>query len=83
MLDALKLDLPMLTPEEAREWELYNGYPKGGVWAMSMDDPKFVMVNPVSFKAITKAKQDDLMLAVMQSEEARRQYHLRVSTICG
>jgi hypothetical protein len=80
MLDALKLDLPMLTPEEAREWELYNGYPKGGVWAMSMDDPKFVMVNPVSFKAITKAKQDDLMLAVMQSEEARRQYHLRVAS---
>ncbi|MHC4511885.1 MAG: hypothetical protein ACYTAO_23555, partial [Planctomycetota bacterium] len=80
MLDALKLDLPILTPEEAREWELYNGYPKGGVWAMSMDDPKFVMVNPVSFKAITKAKQDDLMLAVMQSEEARRQYHLRVAS---
>lgn len=79
MLEALKLDLPMLTPEEAREWELYNGYPKSGVWAMSMDDPKFVMVNPVSFKAITKAKQDDLVLAVMQSEEARRQYHLRVA----
>lgn len=79
MLEALKLDLPILTPEEAREWELYNGYPKSGVWAMSMDDPKFVVVNPVSFKAITKAKQDDLMLAVMQSEEARRQYHLRVA----
>ncbi|KPL13110.1 hypothetical protein AMJ85_00185, partial [candidate division BRC1 bacterium SM23_51] len=51
MLDALKLDLPMLTEEEVREWELYNGYPKGGVWAMRMDDPMFVMVNPVSFKA--------------------------------
>lgn len=79
MLEALKLDLPTLTPEEAREWELYNGYPKGGVWKMSMDDPKFVMVNPVSFKAITKAKQDDLMLAVMQSEESRREYHLGVA----
>ena len=49
-------------------------------YAAPMDDPKFVMVNPVSFKAITKAKQDDLVLAVMQSEEARRQYHLRVAS---
>lgn len=79
MLESLKLDLPILTPEEAEEWELYNGYPKGGVWAMSMDDPKFVMVNPVSFRVITKAKQDDLMLAVMQSDESRREYLLKVA----
>lgn len=79
MIEAANLELPILSEQEAREWENRNGYPKGGVWAMETTDPKYALVNPVSFKALTKARMDDMMLAFVQSEEARRQAQLKLA----
>jgi hypothetical protein len=74
MVESLKLKLPILSQKEANEWKNRNGYPKGGVWAMKTDDPKLLLVNPVSFSVLLQARQEDTFLAMTQSREARMEY---------
>ena len=76
MMDSLGLDLPTLTPEEAQQWKDRGGYPKGGLWKMSTDDPKQYLVNPVSYSAMMAMKQQDMANAAFMTDEARRSFNL-------
>ena len=74
MLRAKDLELPKYSKEQIADMELRNGYPKDGLWAMQTDDPKRFLVNPVGFRAMMAAKQEDATLALLSSAAAKQEF---------
>lgn len=79
MVESLGVDVPVLSEEEIADLEKGKGYPKSGVWAMQADDPRFLLVNPVSYRFITSAKVKDQFLAAIGSEKVKQEAMLQMA----
>lgn len=83
MTHAKDLDLPVYSKQEIADMELRNGYPKDGLWAMQVNNPdgtpntKTLLVNPVGFRALMAARQEDTAMALLSSAAAKQDFLIK------